>query len=102
MGAHALPVAVLSGFLGAGKTTLPQYVLDDRDLLIESSGISEPWWSPRPSPFARDDGTNLGEVARLDTRVTVVEGRNSSVRPPPSIPAMRRVPREVAYDNDFH
>ncbi|MEU1789532.1 GTP-binding protein [Streptomyces sparsogenes] len=42
-------------------------------LLIESSGISEPM--PVAATFAvpRDDGATLGEVARLDTMVTVVD-----------------------------
>ncbi|WP_411121384.1 GTP-binding protein [Streptomyces sp. x-19] len=42
-------------------------------LLIESSGISEPM--PVAATFAvpRDDGATLGDLARLDTMVTVVD-----------------------------
>ncbi|MFD3497049.1 GTP-binding protein [Streptomyces sp. NPDC058676] len=42
-------------------------------LLIESSGISEPLPVAATFAFARDDGATLGEVARLDTMVTVVD-----------------------------
>ncbi|MEW2347123.1 GTP-binding protein [Streptomyces sp. NPDC006684] len=45
-------------------------------LLIESSGISEPLPVAATFAFARDDGASLGEVARLDTMVTVVDARN--------------------------
>jgi G3E family GTPase len=52
--ARKLPVTVLSGFLGAGKTTVLSHILNNREgrrvadevrvdyLLIESTGISEP------------------------------------------------------------
>ncbi|MEU1299585.1 GTP-binding protein [Streptomyces shenzhenensis] len=45
-------------------------------LLIESSGISEPM--PVAATFAvtRDDGATLGEIADLDTMVTVVDAAN--------------------------
>ncbi|WP_381556054.1 GTP-binding protein [Streptomyces eurythermus] len=45
-------------------------------LLIESSGISEPM--PVAATFAvpRDDGAALGDLARLDTMVTVVDAAN--------------------------
>ncbi|MFJ3192317.1 GTP-binding protein [Streptomyces griseoviridis] len=42
-------------------------------LLIESSGISEPLPVAATFAFARDDGATLGDVARLDTMVTVVD-----------------------------
>lgn len=42
-------------------------------LLIESSGISEPMPVAATFAFARDDGAVLGDVARLDTMVTVVD-----------------------------
>ncbi|MEU7383316.1 GTP-binding protein [Streptomyces sp. NPDC042207] len=45
-------------------------------LLIESSGISEPMPVAATFAFARDDGAALGEVARLDTMVTVVDAAN--------------------------
>ncbi|MEU6353272.1 GTP-binding protein [Streptomyces sp. NPDC047072] len=45
-------------------------------LLIESSGISEPLPVAATFAFARDDGATLGEVARLDTMVTVVDAAN--------------------------
>lgn len=45
-------------------------------LLIESSGISEPMPVAATFAFARDDGTTLGELARLDTMVTVVDAAN--------------------------
>ncbi|MYW14994.1 GTP-binding protein [Streptomyces sp. SID2955] len=50
-----LPVTVLSGFLGAGKTTLPVAAT---------------------FAFARDDGATLGDLARLDTMVTVIDAAN--------------------------
>ncbi|MFF8029426.1 GTP-binding protein [Streptomyces sp. NPDC007896] len=45
-------------------------------LLIESSGISEPMPVAATFAFARDDGAALGEIARLDTTVTVVDAAN--------------------------
>ncbi len=45
-------------------------------LLIESSGISEPMPVAATFAFARDDGATLGEIARLDTMVTVVDAAN--------------------------
>lgn len=137
-----LPVTVLSGFLGAGKTSLLNHVLGNREglrvavivndmsevnidaalvrggeaalsrteerlvemtngcicctlrddllqevdrlaregrfdyLLIESSGISEPMPVAATFAFARDDGAALGDLARLDTMVTVVDAAN--------------------------
>jgi G3E family GTPase len=134
-----LPVTVLSGFLGAGKTTVLNHVLANQDglrvavivndmsevnidaqlvrdgagaltrvdaqlvemsngcicctlredllvevarlaaggrfdyLLIESTGISEPLPVAETFTFAGDDGRCLGDVARLDTMVTVVD-----------------------------
>ncbi|MGW7288049.1 GTP-binding protein [Streptomyces sp. NPDC054847] len=142
MSHHPLPVTVLSGFLGAGKTTVLNHVLGNRDglrvavivndmseinidaalvrggeaalsrteerlvemtngcicctlrddlleevdrlaregrfdyLLIESSGISEPMPVAATFSFPRDDGVTLGELARLDTMVTVVDAAN--------------------------
>ncbi|MFJ6690557.1 GTP-binding protein [Streptomyces sp. NPDC091294] len=45
-------------------------------LLIESSGISEPMPVAATFSFARDDGATLGDLARLDTMVTVVDAAN--------------------------
>jgi G3E family GTPase len=45
-------------------------------LLIESSGISEPMPVAATFAFARDDGSTLTDIARLDTMVTVVDARN--------------------------
>ena len=45
-------------------------------LLIESSGISEPMPVAATFAFPRDDGAVLGDVARLDTMVTVVDAAN--------------------------
>ncbi|MEV6507795.1 GTP-binding protein [Streptomyces sp. NPDC051642] len=45
-------------------------------LLIESSGISEPMPVAATFAFARDDGATLGDIARLDTMVTVVDAAN--------------------------
>ncbi|MFI2433247.1 GTP-binding protein [Streptomyces sp. NPDC018693] len=45
-------------------------------LIIESSGISEPMPVAATFAFARDDGATLGDVARLDTMVTVVDAAN--------------------------
>ncbi|MEJ8649527.1 GTP-binding protein [Streptomyces sp. MS1.AVA.3] len=42
-------------------------------LLIESSGISEPMPVAATFAFPRDDGATLGELACLDTMVTVVD-----------------------------
>ncbi len=138
---HRLPVTVLSGFLGAGKTTILNRVLANRAglrvavivndmsevnidaalvagggaaldrtterlvelsngcicctlredllievarlaregrfdyLLIESTGISEPMPVAATFVFEADDGTNLADVARLDTMVTVVDAQ---------------------------
>jgi G3E family GTPase len=137
-----LPVTVLSGFLGAGKTTVLNHILHNREgrrvavivndmsevnidaglvaegganlsrteeklvemsngcicctlredllqevgklakegrfdyLLIESTGISEPLPVAETFTFACEDGTRLGDVARLDTMVTVVDAKN--------------------------
>ena len=134
-----LPVTVLSGFLGAGKTTVLNHVLANQEgrrvavivndmsevnvdaqlvrdgpgaltrvdaqlvemsngcicctlredllvevarlagagrfdyLLIESTGISEPLPVAETFTFAGEDGRCLGDVARLDTMVTVVD-----------------------------
>ncbi|MFJ4873174.1 GTP-binding protein [Streptomyces sp. NPDC088757] len=45
-------------------------------LLIESSGISEPMPVAATFTFPRDDGAPLGDLARLDTMVTVVDAAN--------------------------
>ncbi|WP_407551137.1 GTP-binding protein [Streptomyces sp. Pv4-95] len=42
-------------------------------LLIESSGVSEPMPVAATFAFPRDDGATLGDLARLDTMVTVVD-----------------------------
>ena len=43
-------------------------------MLIESSGISEPLPVAETFTFKDETGTSLGDVARLDTLVTVVDG----------------------------
>lgn len=133
-----LPVTVLSGFLGAGKTTVLSHVLNNRQgkrvavivndmsevnidasfvkndvelshseeklvemsngcicctlredllievgrlaeegkfdyLLIESTGISEPLPVAETFTFADENGVSLGDIAQLDTMVTVVD-----------------------------
>jgi G3E family GTPase len=45
-------------------------------LVIESTGISEPLPVAETFTFAAEDGVSLGDVARLDTMVTVVDGFN--------------------------
>lgn len=45
-------------------------------LLIETTGISEPLPIAETFTFAEEDGTSLGDVAKLDTMVTVVDGYN--------------------------
>ena len=136
-----LPVTVLSGFLGAGKTTVLSHIINNRQgrkvavivndmselnidasqvknevslnrseeklvemsngcicctlredlllevnelakngqfdyLLIESTGISEPLPVAETFTFADEDGVSLGDVAKLDTMVTVVDAIN--------------------------
>lgn len=75
--AKKLPVSVLSGFLGAGKTTVLSHVLNNREgrrvadegrfdyLLIESTGISEPLPVAETFTFtfADEDGVSLSDVA---------------------------------------
>jgi G3E family GTPase/tetratricopeptide (TPR) repeat protein len=134
-----LPVTVLSGFLGAGKTTTLKHILENKEglkvavivndmaevnvdanlvaeqgalvqseekmvamqngcicctlredlfvelaklstrdgldhILIESSGISEPLPVAETFTFKDETGTSLGDIAKLDTLVTVVDG----------------------------
>jgi len=45
-------------------------------LVIESTSISEPLPVAETFTFAAEDGVSLGDVARLDTMVTVVDGFN--------------------------
>jgi len=136
-----LPVTVLSGFLGAGKTTVLRHILNNRQglkvavivndmseinidsnmvrndvslnrseekliemsngcicctlredlllevgklakegrfdyLVIESTGISEPLPVAETFTFADEDDISLGDVATLDTMVTVVDAVN--------------------------
>ncbi|SFD38357.1 zinc metallochaperone GTPase ZigA [Pseudoalteromonas denitrificans] len=136
-----LPVTVLSGFLGAGKTTVLSHILNNRKglkvaiivndmseinidssmvrngvslnesqdklvkmsngcicctlredlllevaklakekifdyLVIESTGISEPLPVAETFTFADENNVSLGDVARLDTMVTVVDAVN--------------------------
>lgn len=138
---NKLPVTVLSGFLGAGKTTVLNHILNNRHgikvavivndmseinidsslvqqevtlnradeklvemsngcicctlredllieirklaaenkfdyLVIESTGISEPLPVAETFTFADEDGVSLGDVAKLDTMVTVVDAIN--------------------------
>ncbi|MXO66200.1 GTP-binding protein [Altericroceibacterium endophyticum] len=139
---NRLPVTVLSGFLGAGKTTTLNHILSNREgrrvavivndmsevnidadlvrggdaalarseeslvemtngcicctlrddlleevrnlaeagqfdsLVIESTGISEPLPVASTFSFRDEDGKCLGDVARLDTMVTVVDALN--------------------------
>jgi G3E family GTPase len=48
-------------------------------LLIESTGISEPLPVAETFTFEDEDGVSLGDVARLDTLVTVVDAVNFDV-----------------------
>ncbi|CAM2747820.1 GTP-binding protein [Pseudoalteromonas atlantica] len=138
---NKLPVTVLSGFLGAGKTTVLSHILNNRQgkivavivndmsdinidaatikndvslnhsneklvemsngcicctlredllvevgklakdgrfdyLVIESTGISEPLPVAETFTFADESGISLGDVATLDTMVTVVDAVN--------------------------
>jgi G3E family GTPase len=45
-------------------------------LLIETTGISEPLPIAETFTFTDEDGTSLGDIAQLDTMVTVVDGYN--------------------------
>jgi G3E family GTPase len=45
-------------------------------LLIESTGISEPLPIAETFTFADEDGQSLGDIAQLDTMVTVVDAAN--------------------------
>lgn len=139
--AKKLPVTVLSGFLGAGKTTVLNHILRNTEglkvavivndmsevnidgtiveqagglsrteerlvemsngcicctlredllveiakmakdgrfdyLVIESTGISEPLPVAETFTFRAEDGTSLGDIAELDTMVTVVDADN--------------------------
>ena len=138
---NKLPVTVLSGFLGAGKTTVLSHILNNRQskkvavivndmsdinidaatiksgvslshsdeklvemsngcicctlredllvevgklakegrfdyLVIESTGISEPLPIAETFTFADENGISLGDIATLDTMVTVVDAVN--------------------------
>ena len=138
---NKLPVTVLSGFLGAGKTTVLSHILNNRQgkkvavivndmsdinidaatiksgvslshsdeklvemsngcicctlredllvevgklakegrfdyLVIESTGISEPLPVAETFTFADENGISLGDVATLDTMITVVDAVN--------------------------
>ena len=42
-------------------------------LLIESTGISEPMPVAQTFTFEDEDGKSLGDIARLDTMVTVID-----------------------------
>ena len=142
MRSSPLPVTVLSGFLGVGKTTLLNHILNNREgmkvavivndmsevnidaelvkaggaelsrteeklvemtngcicctlrddllkevtglakdgrfdyLVIESTGISEPLPVAATFDFRDEEGFSLGDVAKIDTMVTVVDAAN--------------------------
>jgi len=56
-------------------------------LLIESTGISEPMPVAATFSFIDEQGQSLADVARLDTMVTVVDGKSSSKTICPSKPS---------------
>ena len=57
---------------GAGKASRTAGRIDY--IIVESSGISEPLPVAETFTFKDETGTSLGDVARLDTLVTVVDG----------------------------
>lgn len=69
---NRLPITALSGFPGAGKTTVGRF----DSLLIESIGMSEPFPAAATFAFRDEAGHSLSDVARLHNMVTVVVALN--------------------------
>lgn len=71
---RSIPITILTGFLGSGKTTTPEPRAGRWSFRRASTSCTRP--VAETFTFEDEAGKSLSEIARLDTMVTVVDAKN--------------------------